>query len=1128
MANKPTYEELEQRVKRLEKESFEHKQSEKVLKENELKLRVSEQELNSILHHSPDIIYRLNPAGEITYINDIVKEYNYSREDLIGKNILEFVHPDDREKAVHRINERRTDDRSTKSLEIRLFRKDLDCVPFEDKSRGFGDFSIDAEGIYSSEKQEMKSFVGTQGIARDITERKQAEEALQEGEERQRSLIEAVSRAGILLFVVDSEYKVRYMNEPMIAGVGDATGRICYLEVGGLDSPCEYCQVSKVIGDGERVHYQPTVADGRTFDIIAVPYTDIDGTRCKLEIIQDVTSQMQAQEALRESEEKYRSLITNIPDATWTTDSEGKTLFCSPNVEDVFGYTQDEIYEGGNNVLPERIHPEDAGKVKEAFEKLFEHGTTFDVEYRIKRKDGGWIWAHDRSIAIYERDGMKYADGIFSNITSRKQAEQQKELKIRILDTINQAVNWKESIEDILNSIKEFSGFEAVAIRLREGEDFPYYVTQGFPAHFVEAERYLCSRDSKGEITRDSEGNPYVECMCGNVICGRTDQEKDFFTKGGSFWSNNTSNLLSETTDEDRQTRTRNRCNSEGYESVALIPLKAGNQIVGLIQLNDRRTHRFTDDTILFFEDIGISIGTAFWRKMAEEALQNEKLLSEEYINSLPGLFYVFDEKRFVRWNSEWNRITGYSDEKLSGMYGTDFFEGEDRTLIRNRMLKVFREGAGEAEAKLVTKDGRRFPYYFSGLRKRLRGKEHLIGLGIDITRRKQAEEGLKRAHDNLEMQVEERTAELTKTNKALHESEVRFRTIYENAPALISAFEKNGRCILWNKECEKVFGWTMEEINSHDNPLSLLYPDPSIQKKAMESVTIEPDAVFKEWHPLTKYGSQLITIWANFQLPDGAIINLGYDVTENKLLEDQMIRSERLAATGQLAASIAHEINSPLQGITILLNSIASSHKGDEKLLENLDLVKGGFVNIRDIVKKLLDLNRPGKENKQTMNINGVIEDTAMLLENYLKKCKVKIFLNLSSKVPDITASPQQLGQVFINLVNNAVEAMMGASESKDGGKSGEITHRTITINTNRKKNNIIIEVADTGPGISKEDLEHIFDPFYTRKKKMGMGIGLSICHGIIEDHNGTIAAINSPERGTVFTITLPIENKP
>ena len=176
-----------------------------------------------------------------------------------------------------------------------------------------------------------------------------------------------------------------------------------------------------------------------------------------------------------------------------------------------------------------------------------------------------------------------------------------------------------------------------------------------------------------------------------------------------------------------------------------------------------------------------------------------------------------------------------------------------------------------------------------------------------------------------------------------------------------------------------------MEEINSHENPLSLFYPDPSIQKKAIKNVAMEPDPVFKEWQPLTKHGSKLITIWANFQLPDGTIINLGYDVTKNKLVEDQMIRSERLAATGQLAASIAHEINSSLQGITILLDSIASSHKGDEKLLKDLDLVKGGFVNIQGIVKKLLDLNRPGKEKMQPMDINSVIEDTAALLKDYL-----------------------------------------------------------------------------------------------------------------------------------------------
>ncbi len=130
-------------------------------------------------------------------------------------------------------------------------------------------------------------------------------------------------------------------------------------------------------------------------------------------------------------------------------------------------------------------------------------------------------------------------------------------------------------------------------------------------------------------------------------------------------------------------------------------------------------------------------------RKQAEAALQNEKMLSEEYINSLPGLFYVFDEEKFVRWNMQWEIVSGYSSNELGKMYGTDFFQGSDRIHIAENMKGVFVEGVSEAEAELVTKQGRRIPYYFSGLRKEINGKPHLIGLGIDITKRRRTEESL-------------------------------------------------------------------------------------------------------------------------------------------------------------------------------------------------------------------------------------------------------------------------------------------------------------------------------------------------------------------------------------------------
>ncbi len=246
----------------------------------------------------------------------------------------------------------------------------------------------------------------------------------------------------------------------------------------------------------------------------------------------------------------------------------------------------------------------------------------------------------------------------------------------------------------------------------------------------------------------------------------------------------------------------------------------------------------------------------------------------------------------------------------------------------------------------------------------------------------------------------------------------------------------------------------------------------------------------------------------------DVSIVSSFIDVTKEKILQDELIRSERLAASGELAASIAHEINSPLQGIASIISSIERTHKGDERLFENLNLIKGGFTRVRDIVRRLLDLNRPGREKKQPMNVNHVIGDTVSLLKNHLEKNRVNVNLSLSPKMPGINASPQQLGQLFLNLINNSVEAMAGMINGKE-----------IMIESYVRGKDIAIEVTDTGPGIPKDAMENIFDPFYTRKKRMGMGIGLSICQGIVDHHNGAIAVKNAPKGGAVFTITLPVE---
>ena len=362
------------------------------------------------------------------------------------------------------------------------------------------------------------------------------------------------------------------------------------------------------------------------------------------------------------------------------------------------------------------------------------------------------------------------------------------------------------------------------------------------------------------------------------------------------------------------------------------------------------------------------------------------------------------------------------------------------------------------------------------------------------------------------------------------------------------------GHIITFNPFLEKLSGYRLDEVQGKDWFSTFLPEQNHDPIGALFKTALSGNETHGNINPIiAKDGHEIIVEWYDKTLDDTdgntiALLAIGHDITFRKQTEDalqkahdeleirvekrtdellaihdQNIRSERLAATGQLAASIAHEINSPLQAVTVMLGMLKNKYMGDKKLIENLNLLTGAFCSIRDTVKNLLDLNRPGKERLQRINVNSIIKKTVALVESQLKKNKVEINLDLSGRVPDILASPQQLNHIFLNLINNAIEAISGESKPKDGWINRTSSDRGINIKTNLRKGNVVIKVSDTGPGISKKDLNHIFDPFYTRKKKMGMGVGLSICHGFIEDYGGTIIAENSPDGGAVFTITLP-----
>ena len=223
-------------------------------------------------------------------------------------------------------------------------------------------------------------------------------------------------------------------------------------------------------------------------------------------------------------------------------------------------------------------------------------------------------------------------------------SKREKTLKA-ICSELNNFLELKPTLISIIDRIKKLTNVEAISIRLHEEGDYPYYVYDGFPESFILKENSLCSRDEFGERILDENGEYILDCMCGNIMRRTFDPSQDFFTENGSFWSNNTSKMLSSSTEEDRQGRTRNYCNSCGYESVALIPINHREETIGLIQLNDSRTNMYTLDLIEYLEMIGEQAGIAIMNSMMYTKLS--ETLNE--IKLLKSVFHICFRCRKVR-----------------------------------------------------------------------------------------------------------------------------------------------------------------------------------------------------------------------------------------------------------------------------------------------------------------------------------------------------------------------------------------------------------------------------------------------------------------------------------------------
>jgi len=374
----------------------------------------------ALVEDTCDWIWETDTEARYTYSNPKIKDLlGYEPEEILGQRPTDLAQPSER-------NRMREIVASFRSAPFQPF----SCLEIACLAKNGSEVVLELSGVPVFDPG--GKFRGRRGIGRDITARRRSDGAIRQSEERFRTLVANIPD---VVWTIDADLHFVYIS-PTIERLSGFALEDIYSQGARIFVSCIHPD------DVGRVHEAlgALFADGRAYDVEcrvrrksgewiwvhdrAYSTYERAGMRYADGILSDITTRKQAEESLRVSEENYRRLVANLPDVTWTADARGHTTYISPNVTDFFGYTPAEIYTRSDELWLARIHPADQSQVRAAFAALFEQNRSFNIEYRIQRHDGQWIWLHDRSTATYEANGVRYADGLFSDITPRKQAEQ--------------------------------------------------------------------------------------------------------------------------------------------------------------------------------------------------------------------------------------------------------------------------------------------------------------------------------------------------------------------------------------------------------------------------------------------------------------------------------------------------------------------------------------------------------------------------------------------------------------------------------------------------------------------------------------------------------------------------------
>ena len=811
----------------------------------------------------------------------------------------------------------------------------------------------------------------------------------------------------------------------------------------------------------------------------------------------DITEHRRADDSLKKSEERFRMLVETMKEGFGVRNEDYVWTYVNDQLCWMFGHLPGDII--GRPIM-EFLDEANQFVLEEVIEKQ-RKGDYPPFEITWKRVDGRKVTTIVSPKPIFNPEGqVTETFAVITDITERKRVEQalhksqEKAQRVamealamaEVGRIISSTLTVEEVYEPFAAVVKRIIPFDRIVINTIDGEKgtFKNAYVAGVEVEDREAGKvHMLEGSGMGEVLRTK--SPFLL------------QTEDFTDYQERFPM-----LLSTF--------------QAGFRSILNVPLVTQGKIIGGLLLRSFKPHAYTDEHVRLAERIGNQIAGAIANaqlflkeKQAEEALRESEDRFRQVAESVGDFIWEVDAKGLYRYTSpSVERILGYRPDELIGKkHFYDFFAPEVREELKAAALTAFagKQPLRDFQNPNVSKEGKVVYLETSGL-PILDTGGNLVGYrgaDTDVSERRRAE-------------------------KALAESQAQILALFNSTNDMIwSVDPETFGLVTFNRGLEDYFFNGLGiKIKVGMTPEQLLPPAYALKWHEFYTRALRDGSYVTEYG--TSAGTNTLLLSINSLRRDGTVFGIsvfGRDITERKQAEaevnrarTQLLHVERSLRLNEMTASLAHELNQPLAAILSNAQAALRFLKSDKPDLNEFQEILRDIISddqrAGNVIRSLRSMMKREEVDKSPIILNNVLDDVIEIFHTESIFRNVAVETELDGSLPPVLGDKVQLQQVVLNLIVNAADAM----------SHNPPEHRQIILRTGVKDDRIRVTVRDFGPGIDKMNLEHIFEPFFTTKRT-GLGIGLAVCHTIVEVHGGRIWAENNPDGGASFFIELPID---